>query len=139
MDKFWSIWVNNYLRNLPPSSNKFKALVNLGIGSVVLIREDNVPRMQWLLGTVQELYRGRDGLVRSVKLHTTKGTRIRAIQRLHDLEISNTKITGVPLPSDRSKQVNPSQSKFGALMVETHLETRYGRTVKAVERFQLNL
>ena len=48
MDNFWSIWVNNYLRNLPPSSNKFKALGNLGIGSVVLIREDNVPRMQWL-------------------------------------------------------------------------------------------
>ena len=94
--------------------------------------------MQWLLGTVQELYRGRDGLVRSVRLHTTKGTRNRAIQRLHDLEISNTKITGVHLPSDISKMVNHSQSKFGVLMVETPLKTRYGRTVKAVERFQLN-
>ena len=80
-------------------------------------------------------YRGRDGLVRSVRHHTTKGTRIRAIQRLHDLEISNTKITGVPLPSDRSKQVNPSQSKFGALMVETPPKTRYGGQLKLLNDF----
>ena len=135
MDKFWSIWVNNYLRNLPPSSSKFKALGNLIIGSVVLIREDNVPRnMQWLLGTVQELYRGRDGLVCSVKLHTTKGTRIRAIQRLHELEISNTKINDAPLPSDISELVSPSQSKFGASIVKAPLKTQYGRTAKTVER-----
>ena len=111
--------------------------MNLSIGSVVLIREDNVSRMQWLLGTVQELNRGLDGLVRSVRLHTTKGTRIRAIQRLHDLEMSNTQINDVPLPSDILKQVKPNQSKFGASMVETPLKTRYGRTVKGV-RFQVN-
>ena len=84
------------------------------------------------------IYRGQDGLVCSVKLHTTKGTRIKAIQRLHDLEISNIKINNVPLPSDISKLVNPSQSKFRASIVKTPLKTRYGKTVKAVERFQVN-
>ena len=41
---------------------------NLKLGSVVLIKEDNTPKIKWPLGRVIELHPGRDELVRSVTL-----------------------------------------------------------------------
>ena len=46
LDRFWSIWKDDYLHNLPPSVHKFQSRGLLQVGSVVLIREDSVPRMQ---------------------------------------------------------------------------------------------
>lgn len=86
-NRFWSVWTNEYLQNLPPSVRNFSSHGKLVVGSVVLIREDNVPRMKWLTGVVTKLYPGRDGTVRSAELRTSHGVRTRAIQRLHDLEL----------------------------------------------------
>ena len=41
---------------------------NLTIGDVVIICEDNVPRNKWPLAQVIEVFSGKDGLVRHVKL-----------------------------------------------------------------------
>ena len=87
VNKFWAVWRNEYLRNLPPSVRHFSSRGKLREGSVVLIREDNVPRMKWVTGVVTKLYPGRDGTVRSAELRTSHGLRTRAIQRLHDLEL----------------------------------------------------
>ena len=60
----------------------------LKLRSVVLIQEHNVSlQLNWVLGRVEELYPGRDGKVRSVKVKTSKGELVRAIQRLHKLEV----------------------------------------------------
>ena len=66
---------------------KFHKQESLEVGSVGLIKEDNVPRMGWDLGIVTKLHEGHDGIVRSVTLRTKKGPRLRAIQRLHNLEL----------------------------------------------------
>ena len=89
VNRFWSVWRNEYLRNLPPSVRHFSSRGKLKIGSVVVIREDNVPRMRWVTGVVTKLYPGRDGTVRSAELRTSHGLRTRAIQRLHDLELDH--------------------------------------------------
>ncbi|KAJ8042351.1 hypothetical protein HOLleu_13381 [Holothuria leucospilota] len=86
-DIFWEKWRCDYLRNLPPAIKKFRSKSNLEVGSVVLVNEDNVPRMKWPLAVVVELYRGRDNLVRSVKLRTAKGIISRPFQRLYCLEM----------------------------------------------------
>ena len=57
------------------------------VGSVVLIREDNVPGLKWVTGVVTKLYPGGDGTARSAELRTSHGLRTRAIQRLNDLEL----------------------------------------------------
>lgn len=91
-EDFWKIWSKEYIRNLPFAYQRFKKQGNLQIGSVVLIREDNLPRMKWLLGVVEKLHEGRDGIPRAVDLRTVHGRKTRAVQRLHDLEISEKEV-----------------------------------------------
>ena len=88
LDKFWKIWSSDYIRNLPPTVKGFVSKCNVKKGSVVLVKEDNVPRMSWPLGFVEETFPGHDGVVRSVNVRTSKGVFCRPVQRLHELEIS---------------------------------------------------
>lgn len=45
LENFWKLWCNDYIRNLPPTVKIFFPRCNLRKGSVVLIKEDNVPRL----------------------------------------------------------------------------------------------
>ena len=56
---------------------------------MVLIKEDNMPKMKWSLGVVKKLHMGRDGIPRAADLDTRHGQRTRAIQRLYNLEITD--------------------------------------------------
>ena len=86
---FWSVWSSDYLRNLPPAYQKFQKAGQIKVGSVVLIKEDNMPKMRWSLGVVKKLHIGRDGIPRAADLDTRRGQRTRAIQRLYNLEITD--------------------------------------------------
>jgi hypothetical protein len=77
--QFWEVWTQEYLRSLPH--------VVLKVGSVVLVREDNLRRFQWPLAVVTQVYPGSDGVIRSVSLRTAKDVLNRAVQRLHSLEL----------------------------------------------------
>ena len=59
---------------------------NLKMGSVVIVTEDNILRLQWPLARVFDFMPTKDGYIRSVKLKTTKGVCVRPVQRLHLLE-----------------------------------------------------
>ena len=84
-DVFWRRWRDEYLKQLPiPSLRTSQGSPQ--VGSVVLIREDNCPRLQWPLGVVEEMKRGRDGVVRTVKVRTKNGILLRPVQRIHNLE-----------------------------------------------------
>ena len=87
LDRFWDVWSADYLRQLPVSVRKFRQQGQLKVGSVTLIRDDNVPRLMWPLAVVTKLYPGSDGVVRTADLRTARGMRTRAVQRLHDLEV----------------------------------------------------
>ena len=86
-EDFWKIWSSEYIRNLPPAFQKFKKEGNLNVGSVVLIKEDGLPRMKWCFGIVEKLHVGKDGIPRAAVLRTSRGLKTRAIQRLYNLEI----------------------------------------------------
>ncbi|XP_064650937.1 uncharacterized protein LOC135502212 [Lineus longissimus] len=94
LELFWTVWSKDYLHNLPFAINKFQAKGSLDVGTVVLIREDNLVRMKWPLGVVTQLFPGRDGRVRSVELKTANGTLVRPVQRLHDLEVPGACLGG---------------------------------------------
>ena len=87
MEKFWHLWIKEYLRSLPPYRGPLLE-DSLKVGSVVLIHDEGSPRLQWPLGVIQELYPGRDGHVRSVQVKTAKGMLISPIQRLYHLEVN---------------------------------------------------
>lgn len=113
LDVFWKRWSKEYLCNLPPLINKCKLHGSIAIGSVVLIREDNTPRLKWPLGVVEEVFPGKDGFVRSVRIRTSKGVVLRPIQRLYDLEVSHYPDAD-PLPkcsnAESSKPANEPRS-----------------------------
>lgn len=85
--KFWAVWQGDYLRSLPHSVRKFKSRGRLQVGSVVLIHEEGLPRMRWVMGVVCKLHPGSDGVIRAADVRTAGGVRTRAVQRLHDLEM----------------------------------------------------
>ena len=87
LNKFWTVWSKEYLRNFPPTIRKFRPQGELREGAVVLIEEENMPRQRWDLGVVTKLLPGRDGIARSVEVRTVRGSKTRAVQRIHDLEV----------------------------------------------------
>ena len=88
LNRFWSVWQTEYLRTLPQSVRRFRDHGELRQGSVVLIREDDLPRMKWMIGVVTKLFPGRDGLSRSAQIRTQGGqVKTRAVQRLYDMEV----------------------------------------------------
>jgi len=53
---------------------------------MVLLRDDNLSRCEWPIGRVLEVYKGRDDLVRSVLIKTSKGNYKRPITKVILLE-----------------------------------------------------
>ena len=85
---FWKRWSKEYLRNLPPVISKTRHPRDLQVGDLVLIKDDNSPRMQWPLALIKNIYPGPDNIVRSVDVKTSTGIIKRSIQGLHNLEAS---------------------------------------------------
>lgn len=165
LERFWSVWVSEYLRNLPPSKGKKVSKSQLKEGSVVLVRNVGCARLQWPMGIVQKVFPGRDGLVRSVEVKTPKGVLVRPIQLVHDLEISDC-ICDTHCPTGDIPQLTPDNrrahdlvdlqgtaetegpsdttatdpAKVGSssvTMADHHRVSRYGRIIKPVKKLNL--
>ena len=133
VDHFWDIWSSDYIRNLPACQGDTER-GHLSVGSVVLVREGCYSRMQWPIGVITRVYPGRDGIIRAVEVRTAKGTYVRSIQLLHDLEITESTECDKETPltvtdTDDSNHVFQSS--------ESQYVTRYGRSVKPVKKLNL--
>jgi hypothetical protein len=88
-DAVWKRWTNEYVRGLRERHLMKKGKpITLSVGDVVIIKSDERNRGEWPLGIVQELYEGKDGVVRAVKLRAGKSFMERPIQHLYPLELS---------------------------------------------------
>ncbi len=80
-NEFWTRWRKEYLLNLQQRSKWNKDRRNAKVNDIVLLQDDCIPRNQWKLAKVVEVFQGADGRVRKLKLllsDTTldsKGTR----------------------------------------------------------------
>ncbi|UYV61049.1 hypothetical protein LAZ67_1003226 [Cordylochernes scorpioides] len=99
----------------------------LKVGDVVLIGQENLKRMFWPKGRIVNLIPGKDGIVRVAHVKTSTGTLIRALQRLHPLEISSNVKT---IQMDNSKTEPQSDAFLGnRLNIESRdSRNRYGRS-----------
>ena len=91
VNQFWKLFLNEYLPELGRARKWQKLLPNLKVGEVVLEIDPNLPRGQWKLAIVEEVYPSKDNLVRKCKIRTQNGTYIRPITNLCPLEV-RTKI-----------------------------------------------
>ena len=130
VDHLWDIWSSDYIRNLPACQGDTER-GHLSVGSVVLVREGCYSRMQWPIGVITRVYPGRDGIIRAVEVRTAKGTYVRSIQLLHDLEITESTECDKETPltvtdtDDYNHVFQSSESQYVA---------RYGRSVKPVKK-----
>jgi len=61
----WKRWNDEYLSQLQ-TRKKWLSIQgpNLSVGTLVIIKEDNIPPLSWSLGRVVRVYAGADGVVR---------------------------------------------------------------------------
>ncbi|KAF5282294.1 hypothetical protein FQR65_LT14348 [Abscondita terminalis] len=81
---FWRRWKFEYLATLIPKSNLLKP------GMMVIIADNNLSTMQWLLGRIVEVRPGQDGTVRAATVSTCRGNTKTAVTKLFLLLIEQT-------------------------------------------------
>ena len=67
-NQFWIRWRTEYLSNLQLRNKWNKSKRDITVGDIVIIRDSNLPRCQWLLAKVVLVFISQDTHVRSVKL-----------------------------------------------------------------------
>ncbi|XP_065078061.1 uncharacterized protein LOC135700944 [Ochlerotatus camptorhynchus] len=92
VQQIWRRWYFEYLQQLQARSAKGCRLpVNIEVGRLVIIKDDNLPPAQWPLGRITKLHPRQDGIVRVVTLRTaTTDSVTRPV----------AKIALLPMPSD---------------------------------------
>ena len=89
LDKVKSNFHTQYLESL---RSRHKTHFNNGIcpqiGDICLLKSNQLKRCHWPLCKVIELFKGPDGVIRSVRIQTVNGTLIRAPENLFPLETS---------------------------------------------------
>ena len=105
----WRRWSTEYLRGLRERHNMKhnQRQLSLSKGDVVIIKGEERNRGLWKLGIVEELFPGRDGVVRSVRLRPGKSYLERPIQHLYPLELSCDRTADVP-----NRTLNPQAPVF---------------------------
>ncbi|XP_076623177.1 uncharacterized protein LOC143342807 [Colletes latitarsis] len=71
---FWTRWYKDYLNELNIRTKwRNNPSGNLKVGTLVLLKEENLPPMRWNLGRISELHPGDDKIVRVVTVKTADG------------------------------------------------------------------
>ena len=104
-DALWSRWSGEYVKGLRERHNLNHKTKQLSIkpGDVVLITSDERNRGKWNIGVVVKLIKGRDGVVRAVRLRAGKSFIERAVQQLCPMELS----CDIPHKTEEVTELNP--------------------------------
>ncbi|CAH2100530.1 unnamed protein product [Euphydryas editha] len=71
--RFWTLWTRSYLHTLQTRSKWLSPSSPPQVGELVLVKEDNLPPLQWKLGRITRTIPGKDGVIRVVDLDTAHG------------------------------------------------------------------
>ena len=85
---FWNRWSAEYLTSLQSRSKWRVSQKNLEVGDLVLIKNENLPPLQWKLGKILKTFPGKDNKVRVVEVKTQTGELIRPIAKLCPLPMN---------------------------------------------------
>ena len=86
---FWRRYSSEYLHTLQQRAKWYQKEKGPDINSVVLIKHDNLPPLQWRLGRVVELHPGADGVIRVATVKTESGILRRPISKLCPLPLES--------------------------------------------------
>jgi hypothetical protein len=83
----WKKWSRDYLHQLQQRYKCPTEFSNIQRGTVVLMKDDHVPLLQWNLGVIEDAHCGDDGLVRVADVRAQCGVFRRAIRKLCPLPV----------------------------------------------------
>lgn len=79
---FWHRWHKEYLHTLH-QRHKWNDQTNPpSVGTMVIIKDDNAPPLQWRLGRIENLHAGPDGQIRVATVRTASGSLTRPLVKL---------------------------------------------------------
>lgn len=87
-DQIWKKWSREYLHTLHQRVKSFKHVPNLKVGTMVLVRDLNLPPIQWPIGRIIEVCPGKDGIVRIIKVKTARGIFTRPALKVFPLPLA---------------------------------------------------
>ena len=118
LNHFWDRWSKEYLTSLREvhKNNRSKESL-IQKDDLVCVQEEGVKRGKWKLGKVNEVIKGKDGVIRGANIEVitkggNKGLVTRPIQKLSPLEFSNYK---AHYPSQKKEQIEQSIDTDGQL------------------------
>ncbi|XP_012268197.2 uncharacterized protein LOC105693064 [Athalia rosae] len=85
---FWDRWRKEYPNELNIRHRWTNGSHDIQEGSVVVVKDNNLPPLRWILGRVIETCPGADGIIRTVKIKTPNGAFVRNVKK------------SAPLPQD---------------------------------------
>nr|CAI5843739.1 unnamed protein product [Callosobruchus analis] len=85
----WQRWCKEYVSELQQRTKWKRTQGSLQQGALVLIKEDNVPPMNWQLGRVVNLHQGKDAVIRVATVNTQSGLLKRSFAKLCPLPIDS--------------------------------------------------
>ena len=107
LNQFKSRWRHEYLTSLREHHRTSGQNTQTVKPDDVVLIHDDTPWISWKLAVIEELLKGKDGLVRAANIRTTQGGTNRPIARLIPLEVSSEVATTgqnitSPEPSDNT-------------------------------------
>lgn len=81
-EHFWKRWLNEYLPTLQVRGKWTKENRDYKVDQIVIIKDENLPPAQWLLGRITELVFDKENLVRTVRIKTQNGFLMRPVQKI---------------------------------------------------------
>jgi hypothetical protein len=94
--RFWTLWTRSYLHTLQTRSKWLSPSSTPQVGELVLIKEDDLPPLQWRLGRITRTIPGKDGVIRVVDLHTAHGHLRRPVLKIARLPLDSAQEEALP-------------------------------------------
>uniref|UniRef100_A0A5S6QN70 DUF5641 domain-containing protein n=1 Tax=Trichuris muris TaxID=70415 RepID=A0A5S6QN70_TRIMR len=86
VNHFWKRWRTEYVITLSVRKKWCGVKPSPMVGDIVLVAEENVPRIRWAMARILQVLPGSDNLIRTVRLRTAKGDITRPVAKVHLLE-----------------------------------------------------
>ncbi|XP_071629496.1 uncharacterized protein [Temnothorax longispinosus] len=90
--QFWKRWHDKYLHTLQQRPKWLQSALTVKKDTLVLVKGEKAPPLQWRQGRIVELHPGRDGVARVATVRTADGVLTRPLVKL------------CPLPMDTSPE-----------------------------------
>jgi hypothetical protein len=87
LQQFWHRWSNEYITRLQQRPKWMMPKQPIELGSMVIVKEDNLPPLLWKLGRIIEIHKGSDDKIRTVIVKTSTGEYKRPIVKICVLPI----------------------------------------------------